>query len=310
MTEVPWGSLFGLMFMTMGPVRAVAVYSRVGDSDEAPGVRALATRSAALVAAAFLLTVLVGDSVLSAWGVSIPALIAAGGLVLIALSTQALLLPSAGPPSAIDPERTPAAAIAFRRRRWRWRMCARCGSTTPTARRRCGGYARAPRRSGRRFAPNAEAHARDLASVVGDVRAGGATSLQAISAELNDRGILTPERGLARLDGSQPHPTAGPAEGGMRQLRLMSLVEAVANLVVGYGLAVLPRAAVDRYSGTPARARPSTKTSQCAKFARLSRISERRRGGVMASRIAMNSRASSTSPRWPQQQIRLFRWPP
>jgi small neutral amino acid transporter SnatA (MarC family) len=113
MNEVPWGSLFGLMFMTMGPVRAIAVYSRVGDSDEAPGVRALATRSAALVAAAFLLTVLVGDSVLSSWGVSFPALIAAGGVVLIALSMQALLLPSAGPPSGIDPEKTPAAAIAF-----------------------------------------------------------------------------------------------------------------------------------------------------------------------------------------------------
>jgi hypothetical protein len=46
MTEVPWGSLFGLLFMTMGPIRAVSVYSRVGDSEAAPGARALATRSA------------------------------------------------------------------------------------------------------------------------------------------------------------------------------------------------------------------------------------------------------------------------
>jgi small neutral amino acid transporter SnatA (MarC family) len=113
MTGMPWGSLFGLLFMTMGPIRAIAVYSRVGERDDAPGVRALATRSAALVAGAFLLTVLVGDAALSAWGVSFPALIAAGGVVLIALSMQALLLPAAGPPSPIDPERTPAAAIAF-----------------------------------------------------------------------------------------------------------------------------------------------------------------------------------------------------
>jgi small neutral amino acid transporter SnatA (MarC family) len=113
MTGMPWGSLFGLLFMTMGPIRAIAVYSRVGERDDAPGVRALATRSAALVAGAFLLTVLVGDAALSAWGVSFPALIAAGGVVLIALSMQALLLPAAGLPYPIDPERTPAAAIAF-----------------------------------------------------------------------------------------------------------------------------------------------------------------------------------------------------
>ena len=35
---------------------------------------------------------------------------------------------------------------------------------------------------------NAERHARDLAPVVEDIRAGGATSLRAIAAELNDRG--------------------------------------------------------------------------------------------------------------------------
>ena len=41
------------------------------------------------------------------------------------------------------------------------------------------------------IARNAERHARDLAPVVEDIRAGGATSLRAIAAELNDRGMLT-----------------------------------------------------------------------------------------------------------------------
>ena len=36
-----------------------------------------------------------------------------------------------------------------------------------------------------------ERHARDLAPVVEDIRAGGASSLRAIAAELNDRGMLT-----------------------------------------------------------------------------------------------------------------------
>lgn len=40
-------------------------------------------------------------------------------------------------------------------------------------------------------AANADAHARDLAPVVADLRAGGATSLWAIAAGLNARGIRT-----------------------------------------------------------------------------------------------------------------------
>ncbi len=40
-------------------------------------------------------------------------------------------------------------------------------------------------------ARNADAHARDLAPVIDDIRASGATSLRAIAAELNARGMQT-----------------------------------------------------------------------------------------------------------------------
>jgi hypothetical protein len=40
-------------------------------------------------------------------------------------------------------------------------------------------------------ARNADAHARDLAPVIEDIRAGGATTLRAMAAELNLRGMLT-----------------------------------------------------------------------------------------------------------------------
>lgn len=113
MSSFPWGAMFGLLFMTMGPLRALAVFSKVGDSDTAPGVRALAIRSAGLVGAAFLLTVLIGNGVLTAWGVSFPALIGAGGLVLVALSLQTLLLPNPAGTSAANPETMSAAAVAF-----------------------------------------------------------------------------------------------------------------------------------------------------------------------------------------------------
>lgn len=42
---------------------------------------------------------------------------------------------------------------------------------------------------------NATARAADLASVIADIREGGATSLPAIARELNDRGIVTPRGG-------------------------------------------------------------------------------------------------------------------
>jgi DNA invertase Pin-like site-specific DNA recombinase len=58
--------------------------------------------------------------------------------------------------------------------------------------------AAALRRAGKGGAPlwaaigrNADRHVRDLAPVVADIREGGATSLRAIAAELNDRGMLT-----------------------------------------------------------------------------------------------------------------------
>jgi hypothetical protein len=44
---------------------------------------------------------------------------------------------------------------------------------------------------------------------------------------------------VARLDGDEPARPARAAGGAMRQSRLMSLAEALANVVVGYGVAVL-----------------------------------------------------------------------
>lgn len=113
MTEMPWGALFGLLFMTMGPIRAIAVFSKVGERDDAPGVRPLAFRAAGLVAAAFLMTVLIGNAVLTAWGVSYPTLILAGGVVLTSLSLQTLLTPASSPGTSPDPQKMPAAAVAF-----------------------------------------------------------------------------------------------------------------------------------------------------------------------------------------------------
>ena len=68
--EFPAATLFGLLFMTMGPIRAVAIFATVGTDDKAPGVRRLATRAALLTALAFVLAVYGGTGTLASWAVS------------------------------------------------------------------------------------------------------------------------------------------------------------------------------------------------------------------------------------------------
>ncbi len=113
MKDFPWGTLWSLMFMTMGPIRAVAAFSNVGASDDAPGVQELATRASAIVAGAFLVTVLIGNSVLTAWGVSFPVLIGTGGLILAILSLQGILTVQPVPTEPLDPLKVSPATIAF-----------------------------------------------------------------------------------------------------------------------------------------------------------------------------------------------------
>ena len=120
------------------------------------------------------------------------------------------------------------------RRRWRWPGAAGCSSATRTARRRSGGLARAVRRSGRPLRATPTGMRGTSRRWSTDIRAGGATSLRAIAARAErPRHAHPPRRALARLDGDEPARPARAQGGGMRQSRLMSLVEAVTNVAVG-----------------------------------------------------------------------------
>lgn len=110
---LPWGTLFGLLFMTMGPIRSVAVFANIGEADDAPGVRALATRAVALVAIAFAVAIVLGDQALARWGVGIPALIAAAGIILIMLSLYSMLAPTPSTSTSANVADMRAAQVAF-----------------------------------------------------------------------------------------------------------------------------------------------------------------------------------------------------
>src|SRR5262249_46588074 len=64
---------------------------------------------------------------------------------------------------------------------------------------------------------------------------------------------------------------------------------------------------ISTYSGTPALRRPSSRTSLLVNRSLIAAPSTlSRSGGPMRSRIAMKSRASLISPRWPQQLISVL----
>jgi len=111
--ELHLGMLFGLLFMTMGPIRAVAVFAGVGTDDNAPGVRRLAARAAGLTAIAFVLAVFGGTGTLASWEVSLPVLIGSAGVVLLALSLQSLLVPAPQSTSQIDPLKLRPTTLVF-----------------------------------------------------------------------------------------------------------------------------------------------------------------------------------------------------
>ena len=71
--------------------------------------------------------------------------------------------------------------------------------------------------------------------MVDDIRACGHTSLGAIADELNARGMLT-RRGGRWHKSTVMNLLDRLGQRDVRQSRLMSLVEATANVAVGYGL--------------------------------------------------------------------------
>jgi multiple antibiotic resistance protein len=110
---LPWGTLFGLLFMTMGPIRAVSVFANFGERDDAPGVRGLAGRAVGLVAIAFIVALALGDQSLARWGVGLPALIAAAGIILTMLSLHSMVVPASSPPDCRNVGEVRAAQVAF-----------------------------------------------------------------------------------------------------------------------------------------------------------------------------------------------------
>ena len=132
----------------------------------------------------------------------------------------------------------------------------RLGNPNGAAALRRAGKGAAPLRAA--IARNADRHAQDLAPVVdGHPRRRGDQPPGDRGRAQRARHADPPRRALARLDGDEPARPARGSGGGMRQSRLMSLVEAVANVVVGYALAVWTQVLVFPLFGLEATLRQS-----------------------------------------------------
>ncbi len=91
----------------------MSVFSRIEERDEDANKRALATRSVGLVAIAFAVALMLGDQMLARWGVGIPSLIMAAGIVLTVLSLHAMIGSQATAPHVLNAEKIRAADLAF-----------------------------------------------------------------------------------------------------------------------------------------------------------------------------------------------------
>ena len=134
--------------------------------------------------------------------------------------------------------------------------------------------------------------------------AGGATSLRAIAAELNARGMLTRRGGRWHVSTVTNLLDRLGLGGTMRQSRLMSLVEAMANVVVGFVVAVLLRCWCFRDLGSK---RHSVRTWQVgAIFTGVSIAAATRCGGVACWRI-VNDHVTRAGPSSKAQAARCRR---
>ncbi len=98
--------VFALLFLMLGPFKIVGPFARLTQGAEPTYVRRLALLASAFSGAALLIAALIGERVLGNFGIPLPMLALAGGIILFLNALQATLQQFALP----GPEQMPAAA--------------------------------------------------------------------------------------------------------------------------------------------------------------------------------------------------------
>jgi multiple antibiotic resistance protein len=110
MTMSP-GKIFTYFMVMLGPIKLVGPFVRTTKGMDSAACRRLARKAFVIVCLGGLAAAFLGRSVLEKWGVSLPALLLAAGLVLLLVALQAVLS-QYSPSPALPAESSPASATA------------------------------------------------------------------------------------------------------------------------------------------------------------------------------------------------------
>jgi len=95
--------IFTFLFLMLGPFKVVGLFAKITERADPRLARRIALRATLVSSLALLLAAVLGQSTLSRYGIPLPDLALAGGLILFLVALRAILLQSA-PSSAADDE--------------------------------------------------------------------------------------------------------------------------------------------------------------------------------------------------------------
>jgi multiple antibiotic resistance protein len=83
--------IFTYLFLTIGPTKALGPFAKMTAGAEPSAQRSLALKGVAIATLGLVATGFVGQSTVKSWGVSLPALIVAGGIILFLVAIRSVL---------------------------------------------------------------------------------------------------------------------------------------------------------------------------------------------------------------------------
>lgn len=102
------GKMFTYFMVMLGPIKLLGPFVKISRGMDGPAARMLAVKGFGIACFAGLLAAILGKNILNSWGVSLPALLLAAGLVLLLVALKSVLS-QYEPPAAIpvDTESAP-----------------------------------------------------------------------------------------------------------------------------------------------------------------------------------------------------------
>lgn len=118
LAAIPLGKIFTYFFVMLGPIKLLGPFVKISRGMDASASRSLAIKGFVIACAAGLAAATIGQNTLASWGVSLPALLIAAGLVLLLVALQAVLAhyeerPAAAAAAPTDPVTTAPTFLAL-----------------------------------------------------------------------------------------------------------------------------------------------------------------------------------------------------